>query len=140
MSNQNFSVPPATPSLSADQDWREERRARRYSTNRPWIGGLLLIMLGAIALLENYGDVHTDKWWALLLVIPAIVSFGKAWDAYHQSGRVNRLVRSGLFGGLVLLTIMALLLIDPKWDWNFVLPVLLIAAGVGIIINFMLPE
>jgi hypothetical protein len=135
--------------LSTDQpvDWREARRAeraewraRRYSTNRPWIGGLLLIMLGAIALLENYGDVHTDKWWALLLVIPAIVSFGKAWDAYHQAGRLNRLVRGGLFGGVVLLVIMTTLLFEPKWDWNFILPVLLIVAGVGIIINFMLPD
>lgn len=137
MSNQNLSMPPATPTPPADQDWREERRR---AGGQPWLGGLILIALGVIFLLQNFSGFQFRNWWALFILIPAIGSLGTAWSLAQRAGRLNRAARSALFSGLVLLAITAIFLFEMNLNWSLIWPVLLIVIGLGMLINFMLPD
>jgi hypothetical protein len=132
MNDQNLSTsqPPA--------EWRASRREWRHSIGQSWVGGLVLITLGIILLLEKFSPIHSDHWWALLILIPAIGSFITAWNFHHQTGRLTRPARGALFGGLILVMIAATFLFD--WNWELTLPILLIVAGISALINSMLPD
>jgi hypothetical protein len=141
--NQPASAPALTPP-AAEQDWRdmrrserearrEERHARRGSSGTAWIGGVVLIVLGIIFLLQNVRGFYLNNWWALFILIPAFGSFGDAWNIYRQTGRLNRRVRGALISGCVFLLITATFLFN--WNWGLVLPVLLIIWGVTILLN-----
>ncbi len=153
MSNDNPSTPqpqnpPAnTPPTNQDwrdvrraerDEWRAERRAWRHSGGGAWIGGAVLIALGVIFLLQNFGGFHFDNWWALFILIPAIGSLSTAWYFYRQAGKFNRPARGALFSGLVLLLITGTFLFNL--NWNLILPLLLIVLGLGMLINTMLPD
>jgi hypothetical protein len=137
-------LPPAT-----DQDWRdqrrmqraarrEERHARRGSNGAAWVGGVVLIVLGLIFLLQNVRGFYLNNWWALFILIPAFGSFADAWNIYRQTGRLGRRVRGALVSGCVLLLITATFLFN--WNWGIVLPVLLIIWGVTLLVNSLLPD
>ncbi len=148
MSNDNPSTnPPANTPPPADWrdarrsergQWRVERRAWRRSGGGAWIGGAILIALGVIFLLQNFGGFHFNNWWALFILIPAVGSLSSAWYFYRQAGKFNRPARGALFSGLVLLLITATFLFDL--NWNLILPLLLIALGLGMLINTLLPD
>jgi hypothetical protein len=116
---------------------REERRARRRS-NGAWVGGVILIVLGIIFLLQSVRGFYLNNWWALFILIPAFGSFADAWNRYREAGRLNRRVRNAFISGCVLLLITATFLLN--WNWGLVLPVLLIVWGVVILLNSLLPD
>jgi hypothetical protein len=133
-------LPPAT-----NQDWREMRRAERAARREErragggaWIGGIILIVLGVIFLLQNVRGFYLDNWWALFILIPAFGSFADAWNIYRQTGRLGRRVRGALISGCVFLLITATFLYN--WNWGVVLPVLLIIWGITILLNSLLPD
>ena len=148
------SQPPIPP--STDQDWRdmrrsahearwaerqawhEQRRAWRRSTGTAWIGGVVLILLGVVFLLQNFGGIRFDNWWALFILLPAVGSFATAWNIYRRTGQWNRPARGALIGGFVLLLITATFLFNL--NWGLVFPVLLIVLGVALLLNSMLPN
>src|SRR5512135_2452866 len=83
--------------------WREQRRAMRHSWGYGgWIGGAVLILLGVVFLLHNFGLVYPFNWWALFILLPALGAFGAAWTAYSQTGRWGAPARGALIGGIVL--------------------------------------
>ncbi len=147
-SNQPTANPTALPPTT-DQDWRdqrrlerearrEERRAQRGSNGAAWVGGVILILLGLIFLLQNVRGVYLNNWWALFILIPAFGSFADAWNRYRQAGRLSRHVRGALISGCVFLLITAAFLFN--WNWGVVLPVLLIIWGVTLLLNSLLPD
>ena len=143
MSDQNLSTDQPTSQPPADwrderREWREQRREWRRSGGGAWIGGLILITLGVIFLLENFSSFHFNNWWALFILIPAVGSLSSAWYFYQQSGRLNRRARGALMSGLVFLLIASAFLFDL--NWNLILPLLLILFGLGLLINTMLPD
>ncbi len=115
---------------------RELRRQARWSRRGGgWFGGAVLILLGLIFLLENFGIFPIRNWWALFILIPAFGAFAAAWNRYQDSGgQLTAAVRGSLFGGLILVLITAIFLFDLGslvWLW----PALLILAGVGLLVN-----
>lgn len=120
------------------QAWREQRRAWRRSTGTAWIGGVVLILLGVVFLLQNFGGIRFDNWWALFILLPAVGSFATAWNIYRRTGQLNRPARGALIGGFVLLLITATFLFNL--NWGLVFPVLLIVLGVALLLNSMLPN
>ena len=60
-------------------DWRAGRRAekaaRREERRSRWggapVGAIVLILIGALLLAENFGLRLPERWWALFLLIPA---------------------------------------------------------------------
>jgi len=117
---------------------REERHARRGSNGAAWVGGVVLIVLGVIFLLQNVRGFYLNNWWALFILIPAFGSFADAWNTYRQTGRLSRRVRGALVTGCVFLLITATFLFN--WNWGLVLPVLLIIWGVTLLLNSLRPD
>lgn len=140
--------PPATPIAvtPATTDWRELRRQERAAhraerhadgdtQRRSWIGGVVLILLGGIFLLQNTGIIEGfDNWWALFILIPAVGSFTTAWRTYQQAGNQWTAAATGaLLGGLVLTSLSAMFLfgLDIGMWW----PIFLIAGGIATLLG-----
>lgn len=107
-----------------------ERPARSAQS---WIPGLALLILGVIFLVGNLTGYELQNWWALFILIPALVNFGNAWQSYKRHGRFGRGARSSFIGGLILTIVAATFLFD--WEWDAIWPLFLILAGVGILLG-----
>ncbi|HEX4744228.1 MAG TPA: hypothetical protein VFW12_06100 [Candidatus Limnocylindria bacterium] len=106
----------------------DERIAGRRGWPAEWIGGVTLILLGGIFLLQNYGLLGFDNWWALFVMIPAVILAGSAWSIYRAGGWGAPVV-GPLVGAIATTTVAVLLLVDL--DWGRLWPVFLIIAGVA---------
>jgi hypothetical protein len=102
-------------------------------------GGVVLILLGLLLLGQNLHLVALKNWWALFILLPAVGSLGTAWRLVQAaSGRFTWCARSAAFLGLMLTLVTAVFVFELNW---FLLgPGLLIAAGLGTLINALLPE
>jgi hypothetical protein len=89
---------------------------------------VILILVGAVILLQNMGMAFLTNWWALFILIPAFAGFAAAWESYQSNERLTRGGASSLVGG-ILLTILALAFLlnlsVGLWFW----PVFLIVGG-----------
>ena len=130
---------------SGPLDRREARRQRRAerladpSRGSAWIVGLILIVLGTMFLMNNTGtfNIPIENWWALFILIPAVGSFDTALRAYRRAGdRLDRVARSSLLVGLVLTFVTIMFLFNISW--SFFGPVLLILAGIGLVLTYMI--
>ena len=134
--NQPASSPAPTPPVvyqDSRDARREERRTQRGSNSTAWVGGVVLILLGVIFLLQSMRGFYVNNWWALFILLPALGSFADAWNRYRRDGRLSRRVRGALVSGCVFLLITATFLYN--WNWGVVLPVLLIIWGVTLLLN-----
>jgi hypothetical protein len=93
---------------------------------------VILIVLGAGFLLRNMGYDLPERWWTLLLLVPAAASLGAAIGSYRAAGATPEAIGE-LFGG-VIFTMLALALYFGV-DWGMFWPVVLIIAGAGILIR-----
>ncbi|HVY21640.1 MAG TPA: hypothetical protein VHA70_16390 [Bauldia sp.] len=125
--------PPPPPDWRAQRrDERQLRREARWENgNGAWIGGGILILLGVILLARNFGVLLPHNWWAVFLLIPAAGSFASAASMYQRAGRATAAVRGAVVGGLILVLLTVLFLID--FDWGKYWPVILILLGVAVI-------
>jgi hypothetical protein len=119
---------------------RAQRRAERRATREggAWIGGVILIGLGMIFLLQNTGALYLQNWWALFILLPALGSFGASYTEYRISGCFNARARGSLVAGLVFTAIAAVFLFNL--NFSLLLPAILIVAGVAILFNSLLPD
>ena len=107
--------------------------APRQSTG--WIGGVVLITIGAILLLQNFDLFHMRNGWALFLLIPIFASLNSAYTLYQRDRRFTRAVTGPLMGALVLMCIAAAFLFGI--DWGLIWPVFLIVGGLSILLPSM---
>jgi len=144
-------LPPVTPAGATPPtpDWRElrrqeraDRRTDRHSARHAghdggyrWIGGLVLILLGGIFLLQNTGLIQRfDNWWALFILIPALGSFATAWRFYQQAGNQWTSAATGsLFGGLIFIGLVVMFLFG--FDIGMWWPLFLIAGGIAVLLG-----
>jgi len=113
----------------ADQDDEKQRR-----DGGSWAVGLVLVALGVLFLLSNFlPDFNLTNWWAIFILIPALFSLNRAWQSYRRHGRLTRSGRSSLIGGLLILTVALIFLLDL--NWGVIWPVFIILAGVGILLQ-----
>lgn len=97
-----------------------------------WVGPIVLIVLGLIFLLDNLGIKLPGNWWAIFILIPAIYALAGAWRIYQQAGgELTMAVVGPLIGGLVLLALTIVFLFNVNLNWGIILPIILIAVGVG---------
>lgn len=101
-----------------------------------WIGGAVLILLGAIFLLHNAGIIAwPGHWWALFLLIPAVFTGGTAWTQYRNSGRrLTAAVSRSLTTSLILVAVATIFLLNL--NWATVWPVFLIIGGVATLLQW----
>jgi hypothetical protein len=120
----------------AERAARRQERAARYGG--AWIGGVVLILLGVVFLLQNTGTRLPENWWAFFILIPAGGAFTAAWNSYQRAGgQLDAAARGSLIGGLVLTMVAVTFLLNL--NWGILWPVLLIIAGVGALLNALLP-
>jgi cation transport ATPase len=119
---------------------REERRAARGSRfGGTWIGGVVLIVLGVIFLLQNLDIFLPGNWWALFILLPAIVAFGRAWRSYQMAdSHLTASARGSIIAGLAFTMVSAFFLFDL--NWTTLGPVLIILIGSGLLLNSVLPK
>ncbi len=121
------------------REWRAQRRAARRSGGGAWIGGAVLILLGVIFLLQNFAGFALRNWWALFILIPAVIAFGNAINSFQAAGgRLSPPARGSLIGGLVLTLIALAFLFD--FTSSLFWPILLIVLGLGLLLNVFLPS
>ena len=113
----------------------EERRPRRRSSRAAGSleGGLVLILLGVVFLLQQLGGFKLHNWWAIFILIPALTSLGAAAALYRRSDRFTYAVRSSLFGGLIPLAVALIFLFDLSWSIFW--PLFLILPGLGMLFS-----
>ncbi len=118
---------------------RRERRAENGSHfGGALAGGAVLVGLGVLLLFQNFSSVTIDRYWALLILIPAVGAFISAWAAFRRAGnRLTAWARGSLFTGIILSLLTIIIFFDL--DWQLFGPVLLILAGVGLAFNAFLP-
>ena len=122
-------------------DWRDlrrmERRQRRderfgrFRPRGPEIAGVILIGLGIVFLAQNFGVRLPQNWWALFILIPAIISFASAWQIYQREREATAAVRGGVAAGVVLTVVAVSFLIGVEWGRFW--PVILVLVGVGVL-------
>ena len=115
-----------------------DRGGARFARNGGWIGGAILIVIGSIFLLKNFGFPFPQNWWAVFILIPAGAAFAGARKIYAGNGGV---INGGVVGGiaagcvLVLLSVLFLFGFDIGKFW----PLILIVLGVGILTGALAP-
>jgi len=109
-------------------------KLRRSRGRESWIVGAILIVLGVGFLMQNLTGFYLDNWWALFILIPAIGSFSRGWQAMQNTdGQLSSFARSSFISGLVLTSVAVILLFNL--DWVIFGPILLIVAGVAMLLN-----
>lgn len=104
------------------------------STNRNGavIGGIVLIGLGVIFLLQNFGLFYIGNWWALFILLGTAVAWGSAWHIYQNNGqRITPAVSGAFIGGIFPLAVALIFLFNLNWSTMW--PVFLIIAGVSVL-------
>ncbi len=135
---------PANGADGGRKDWRElrreEKRARRaerremtWGPGGSWIAGLILVGLGILFLLKNFGVPIPENWWAVFLILPGLGALWTAWRMYQRDGGVTRSVTSTAIVGAVLVVFGASFL--AGFDWGVLWPVILIVLGVGVVLG-----
>ncbi len=95
-----------------------------------WIGGIILILIGATFLIQNLTGFQLHNWWALFILIPAVNSVVTAWNNYHAGGgQFTRAVTGPLIGGLLLIFLVVMFLFGL--DFGKYWPIFLILAGLA---------
>ncbi|HLF28942.1 MAG TPA: hypothetical protein VJG32_21660 [Anaerolineae bacterium] len=114
--------------LPSNESGRLSESTRRG--NPAWVGGVILIVLGLVFLVQNLTGFELGNWWAIFILIPAIGSLATAWRIIQANGgRVTPAARGPLTGGLILITVAAVFLFNL--DWGAIWPVFLIIIGVS---------
>ena len=119
-----MSMPADSPSPSAN----------RSSASTAWVAGAVLVAVGVVILLGNLGLIQPGfNWWALFILIPALAAFANSWKAARRAGSFNRSARGSAMGGLFILAVALIFLLDL--DWGKVWPVFIILAGIGALLT-----
>jgi hypothetical protein len=101
-----------------------------------WIGGVVLILVGVVFLLQNFGMFQpTGNWWAVFMLIPVVILAGNAMREYRSAGdRLTPAARGSAAGALVLIVIALMFLFNL--DWGRYWPLILIAAGIAALLGW----
>ena len=107
---------------------RAARQADRQSGGLGWLAGVVLIAIGVLYMLYDYGVLPTfANWWALLLLLPAVGTLSAALGAFRRNGGHWTPDVTGPFvAGLLFLGLTAVFLFELNFGW--VAPLFLIAA------------
>jgi hypothetical protein len=121
--------------MSSSNDYRYERRMRHSAA--PWAGGIVLIMIGSILLLQNmnFAIPYLKNWWALFILIPAAGSLANAYSAYRYTGRLDDRARGSLIGGFFLTVLAFALMFDISSA--LIWPMILILGGLSLLVKTM---
>ncbi len=93
--------------------------------------GLLLIAIGVLALLREFGGLRLDPWWPLFILIPSLLSIWSALEALWRDRALTHTVRDRLLGACYPAAVALILLLDLSWPHLW--PVFVILPGLQMI-------
>ena len=115
----------------SDQDSPFRRPIHAYSSISGLLPGLILILIGVLFLLSNYGLLR-GEWWQYFLVALGVIFLVEAWIQYiNPATRRPRIGR--IIAGLVLITVGLIFLFDSTQWW----PLILIVIGIILSVQFI---
>jgi hypothetical protein len=117
---------------------RHARREARLGKGGAWIGGVILIALGVIFLLQNFGFPVPKNWWAIFIMIPGIAALGGAWTIYEREGTWSGAMVGSLVAGLVMIGMSLVFFFG--FDFGKFWPVILILLGIGALSGTIWPR
>ena len=91
--------------------------------------GLILIAVGIIFLVMQYGGFHINNWWALFILIPVFTAWNRAIRTSIEAGEITEESVQAITGSLFPLFVASIFLFN--WDWGRVWPGFIIIAGVN---------
>jgi len=99
-----------------------------------WGSGVVLIAVGVVLLLINAGLLPTiGNWWALFILIPALVLLVNAWARYRAEGAFTRSVAAMFTGALFPVLVASIFLFNL--DWGKLWPAFIIVAGLSTLLS-----
>ena len=121
------------PTVAPAEDGRQRSRGRQAEAGV--VTALVLVALGSIFLLQNFGFLPAGgNWWALFILIPAAAAAGTAWSLYHGAGdQLTPAARRAALSGAALTFIAAMFLFNL--NWGLLWPVFLIFAGLEALVS-----
>ena len=69
------------------------------------------------------------NWWAVFILIPAVLAFSRAENMYRRRGTLDAATRGVLMGGMFPFVVALIFLLEL--DWGRVWPIFVILAGLG---------
>ena len=134
-SSNSTTTPPSGDWRAQRHAERDVRRAERREAMGPvgnWpIGGLVIIAIGVIFLLGNFGMQLPARWWAVLLLVPAAGMLVAAIRFYRVDNTLAGRAMGPLIGGLVMLALA--LAVFFGLNWGVFWPLVLIVVGVAVV-------
>lgn len=100
-----------------------------------WFVGVVLIVLGVVFLLEQFGWVFPGNWWAIFIYLGAAATFVNMWRQWRAAGWFDSKAAGSLTFGLVLIAVATIAYFDA---WDTYWPLILVAIGVGIVAGWLL--
>lgn len=93
--------------------------------------GLLLIGIGVLALLREFGGLRLDNWWALFILIPSLLSIWSALETFWRDRALTHVVRDRLLGACYPAAVALIFLLGLSWAHFW--PVFVILPGLQMI-------
>lgn len=118
--------------MTEKTDWSTQPVRRKYTYSRSsgsWLPGLVLIVLGAVFLVQNYFGATLQNWWALFILIPAFGALGAAYEDLRAGD--PEAATGPLIGGLAFLALTVAFLLDLPLGQLW--PVGLIVVGLALL-------
>ena len=131
------------PVMTIEEDDQEGYRDQARN-NGSWVFALVLIGLGVFflaqviypTLFENF-----ENWWALFFLIPAVASFGSAWNKFHRrDNQFTSGVMGSVIGGSILSLLTVFFLVNRQEYWKYFWPIVLILIGFLLFIKSFLKK
>ncbi len=113
--------------MQSESQLQPQRRHRHNSLS----GGLILIFLGVVFLLQQMRWFSLQNWWAVFILIPAVGNFGTALALFQRAGRFTQAVRASLFSWLIVLMVALMFLLDLSWSVYW--PLFVLLPGLGLV-------
>jgi LiaF transmembrane domain len=114
---------------SARREARMQRRMQRHNPASSAVMGVIIIAIGALFLLQNLGILYINDIWSYWPVILIAMGVGNLASGKWTPGTILTTI-----GAIFLLKNLGFLY-GPMWEWRNMWPLLVIAAGVGFLLQ-----
>ena len=99
--------------------------------------GLVVVLVGVLFLLRNFGVrlpfMALHNWWALFILLGAVPSLAMAFQRFHRTGHVDRLVLHSLLSAAAVIMVAVFFLLDL--DWSLWWPLFVIYGGLWVLLG-----